>query len=171
MPSAHVNSFIYHNLPSCTTKLSQNRDQLFKHVNLPSVSITTINGVMRSSWHQRSLDEKPQNLSKITTVLNFLAPPITSVERGLYNNLTSRVQNEIAKTQLDQVEAYRSQRNMNTFVMGRQRHRPDALALLANLTCNSWFYVSDQHLAKNFPLIIKFFMEFADILASQAFRE
>ena len=55
--------------------------------------------------------------------------------------------------------------------MGHQRHRPDALALRVNLTCNSWFCVSDQHLAKNCPLIIKFFMEFADILASQAFRE
>ena len=169
--AAHVNIVFYRNLPSCATRLSQNRDFLFKHVNLPSVPITAINGVMNSSWHQCSLEENSHNFNKVTTILNFIAPLITSVERGIYKNLTSRVQNDIAETQLDQIEANRSQRSMDSFIMGFQCHRLDGLEFIANLTCNSWFYVLDQHLAKNCPLIIKFFMEFADILASQKFRE
>ena len=63
--------------------------------NFPNVAITTINGFMNSTWYQNALDENPQRLTKVLSLLNLLAPPITLVERGLCNNLTSRVQNEI----------------------------------------------------------------------------
>ena len=119
---------------------------------------------MHIAWHQRSLDENLQKLTKVIPVLNFLAHPIASVESVLCNNLTSHVQNELAEAQLDHVEAHRSQRNTNSFIIGCQRHRPDAITLLANLTCSSWLCVKYNHQAQNCPLLVKFFMDFADVL-------
>ena len=86
--------------------------------NFPNVPITTINGSVHSTWHQNALDENPQPLTKVLSVINFLSPPITSVERGLRNTLTSRVQNEIAKDQLDHVESHHSEKKHAQFHHG-----------------------------------------------------
>ena len=67
------------------------------------------------------------------------------LKRGLHHTLTSRMQNEIAKDQLDQVESHHSEINMRCFIMVCQRCRTGAIALLANLPCNSWFYMKDKN--------------------------
>ena len=54
--------------------------------------------------------------------------------------------------------------------MGHQRYRSDSLTLLANLSFNSWFYALNHHLAQKYPLVITFFVEFAEVLVSQTFR-
>ena len=80
---ANINATICRNLPLFARRISQSRDYLYKMTNFPNVPITTINGFMNSAWHQNALDENPQRLAKVLSVLNFLAPPIASVERGL----------------------------------------------------------------------------------------
>ena len=101
-PDACINKSIYNNLPIHANNLGKERDYLYKNVILPNMPPTTINWVIQCNWTQRSLDEIPSSLNKLTTVIKFLALPITLVERKSYDSLHSRVQNEIAETQLEQ---------------------------------------------------------------------
>ena len=79
------------------------------------------------------------------------------------------MEHEIAETQLDQIASHRSVRNMQGFIIGRQKQRLDAITLLANLTCIFWFCIKDHNNATNYPLIIKFLMDFADTISTPKF--
>ena len=81
LTATNANAIVYRNLPSCSRRISTSRDYLYKMTNFPNVSIATINGFINSAWYQNALDENPQRLTKVLSVLNFLAPHATSVER------------------------------------------------------------------------------------------
>ena len=130
-----------------------------------------INHFMHNNWHQENLDKNPARLITVLSVLNYLAPPVTSVERGIYDSLNNRMRHEIAETQLDQIETHRAVRNMHGFIMGRQSQRSDAITLVANLACKFWFCMHKNNHAHNCPLLIKFFMEFADTISTPKFRD
>ena len=112
----------------------------------------------------------PTSFSKYGTILNFLAPFIASTERNSYNILRSRVEDEIAETQLEQVKSHRSRRNLKGFVYGRQQTRENVITLLADTCFNSWYYFYHHYQAQNRPIITMFFMDFTVVLVSPEFR-
>ena len=115
--AADVNSYIYRNAPLFAARFAQTRDYLNKQTNIPNVPVPTINHFMHSNWHQGNLDENPNRLTTVLSGLNFLAPPVASVEKGIYDSLDNRMEHEIVETQLDQIEIHRAVRNMHGFIM------------------------------------------------------
>lgn len=169
--AAEVNSHLYRNIPLFATRFAKTRDYLHKMTNMPITAIPTINHFMHCNWHLGNLDDHLDRLTKVLSVLNYLAPPVTPAEKGIYDSLNNRMEHEIAETQLDQIESHRSVRNMQGFIMGRQKLRSDAITLIANLTCKFWFCIQDHDHALNCPLIIKFLLEFADTISTPKFRD
>ena len=63
-PTAYANKAIYNNLPMCANILAEGRDYLHKHINLPNILPSTINGEMQCDCVQRSLEENLHYLNK-----------------------------------------------------------------------------------------------------------
>ena len=75
--AADVNSHLYRNIPLFATRFAQTRDYLNKMTNMPITPIPTINHFMHSNWHLGNLDDHLDRLTKVLSVLNYLAPPVT----------------------------------------------------------------------------------------------
>ena len=117
-----VNSHLYYNMQLFVIRFTKIRDYFNKMINMPITSIPTINYFIHSNWHLVNLDDHPDYLIKVLSVLNYLAYPITLVKRSIYDLLNNHIEYKIAEIQLDQITLHCSVKNMCCFIMDQQKY-------------------------------------------------
>ena len=117
-----VNSYLYCNILLFAIRFAKTRDYLNKITNIPLTPIPTINYFICSSWYLGNLDNHLNCLTKVLSILNYLASPFTPVEKGICDSLNNYMEHEIAEIQLDQIMSNHSVRNMHGFIIGHQKY-------------------------------------------------
>ena len=113
-----TNSYLYGNILLFTTRFTKIRDYLNKMTNMPITPIPTINHFIHSNQYLGNLDNYLDRITKVLSMLNYLALPITPVEKSIYDSLNNCIEYKIAEIQLDQIVLHCFVRNIHSFIMG-----------------------------------------------------
>ena len=155
-------------LTSLADEITNERFYLSRTVKFPYLSQTVLLYIIKTIFHQGSIDKNVESIKKSFNVLALLPPPTKASDE--YDRYINSSKNHELEEALEQPSEKRSAVKKEIFVKGKQESLQDVITFIANFVtfARYWVKMSDEMTTQ--PTIIQMIIEIADFLSTSDYE-